>query len=48
MNKYSTPEFRSLGSLTGLTLGQGGSCMDGTGEINQFGGGLEDPCGQDD
>jgi hypothetical protein len=41
MNKvgYATPELRRLGSLSGLTMGQNGSCPDG-GSLNntQLGG----------
>jgi hypothetical protein len=46
--KYEKPRLRSLGSLTELTLGNGGSCLDGNGENDQFGGGLETPCGQNE
>jgi len=37
--QYSTPSVRFLGSLTELTLGHGGSSLDGTGLNNQRGGG---------
>ena len=37
---YTTPQLRSLGSFASLTLGMGGSCMDGGGRNNtQLGGG---------
>lgn len=38
--EYKTPQFSSLGSLTTLTLGMGGSCLDGgSRNNNQLGGG---------
>ena len=43
--EYSTPELRSLASLSYLTLGAGGSTLDGTGLNNQRGKGNDD---QDD
>ena len=38
--QYSKPELRSLGTLTGLTMGMNGSCPDGFGNDNdtQLGG----------
>lgn len=42
--KYSTPELRFLGSLAGLTLGQGGSCPDGAGQNDTNLGGMSN-CG---
>jgi hypothetical protein len=35
--KYTTPEFRMLGSLSTLTLGHGGSSLDGDGLNDQRG-----------
>ncbi|MDQ1709056.1 MAG: hypothetical protein QOG49_441 [Frankiaceae bacterium] len=40
--EYKTSELKAFGSLTELTLGNGGSCLDGTGLNNQVGGGLQD------
>jgi len=41
--EYNTPELRHLGSLASLTLGMGGSCLDGNSRNNtQLGGGFED------
>ena len=38
--KYTTPTLTSLGSLASLTLGMGGSCLDGGAMNNtQLGGG---------
>lgn len=38
--EYTPPVLRSLGSLAELTLGMGGSCLDGGGRNNtQLGGG---------
>lgn len=39
---YSVPSLIDLGSLTELTLGNGGSSLDGTGLNNQRGGGNDD------
>jgi hypothetical protein len=39
---YEAPEFRHLGSLTLLTLGSGGSTLDGTCLNNQRGKGNDD------
>lgn len=36
---YHTPTLTHLGSLTDLTLGHGGSSLDGQGLANQTGGG---------
>ena len=37
---YQSPRLTSLGSLSSLTLGTGGSCLDGGGRNNdQLGGG---------
>lgn len=35
--RYSAPKLSHLGSLTELTLGHGGSSLDGTGLANQKG-----------
>lgn len=40
--QYSSPILSSLGSLTELTLGHGGSSLDGTGLANQKGFGNDD------
>lgn len=40
--EYKTPELKTLGSLTGLTLGMNGSSPDGGGLNNQLGGGNDD------
>ncbi len=41
--KYTTPALTNLGSLASLTLGMGGSCLDGGARNNnQLGGGFED------
>ena len=46
---YTTPRLESLGSLASLTLGMGGSCLDGGSRNNtQLGGGLETSCGAND
>jgi hypothetical protein len=38
--EYMTPELRELGSFAELTLGTGGSCLDGAARNNnQLGGG---------
>lgn len=37
--EYTTPQFAELGSLAALTLGQGGSSLDGLCTDNQKGGG---------
>lgn len=37
--KYSKPRLSPLGSISTLTLGHGGSSMDGTGTHTQRGGG---------
>ena len=38
--EYITPELRALGSFASLTLGSGGSCLDGGARNNnQLGGG---------
>lgn len=38
--EYTTPELRKLGSFASLTLGTGGSCLDGGARNNnQLGGG---------
>ena len=38
--EYKTPEVKNLGSLSDLTLGMGGSSLDGNGRNNtQLGGG---------
>jgi hypothetical protein len=38
--EYTTPELRELGSFAELTLGSGGSCLDGAARNNnQLGGG---------
>lgn len=40
MKIYRTPELSVLGTFASLTLGQGGSCLDGGGRnITQRGGG---------
>ena len=50
--KYYTPELRRLGSFATLTMGQGGSCPDGNGNVTQVGGGSvggdpqKDGCGE--
>ena len=37
---YETPRLRALGTFSGLTMGQNGSCPDGGGRNNtQLGGG---------
>jgi hypothetical protein len=48
MKAYEKPRLRSLGSLRTLTQGNGGSCLDGNGENDQRGGGLQEQCGQND
>ena len=40
--QYSVPSLIELGSLTELTLGNGGSSLDGTGLNTQTGGGNDD------
>lgn len=40
--KYTKPTLSQLGSISTLTLGQGGSSMDGTGSYTQKGGGNDD------
>ena len=46
--EYKTPALKRFGTLSSLTLGQGGSCTDGFGlnNITQFGGGSD--CGRSD
>jgi hypothetical protein len=41
---YAKPELRALGTLSGLTMGQNGSCPDGGGLNNTQLGGMSD-CG---
>ena len=41
--QYTTPELRALGSLSVLTLGNGGSSLDGDGLNDQRGGGNDGP-----
>lgn len=43
--KYESPKIVRMGSFTDLTLGQGGTSLDGNGQFNQTGGGNDD---QDD
>ena len=40
--EYTTPQFANLGSLAALTLGHGGSSLDGFGLNVQKGGGNDD------
>jgi hypothetical protein len=42
--RYEKPKLRMLGSLTSLTMGQGGSCPDGASRNNDQLGGMSD-CG---
>ena len=42
--EYKTPTLKRFGTLSSLTLGQGGSCPDGNTNVTQMGG--MSSCGQ--
>jgi hypothetical protein len=42
VNVYEEPRLYELGQVTNLTLGHGGSTLDGNCRINQLGGGNDD------